>query len=300
MTAAPPPRDSVLDALGYAIRIVGKPEFLWAPFLFYVILLLPLLGLPSMTSAPPPMATQADLEAYLRTFLPVFAGTIVLSLVLGPLANAVVYRLAQQFIDGAPPAPFEPGVGNLAWRFFLQGLAIFLLVMLATFAWVLAILLLQAIIGIGLALLLSFVGGVVGLIYLVTRIGLAPALLLRGAGPIEAIGQSWALTRGHVLQVFRWLIVAGLIVGIVASLVSGAVGAVFAAVGQPSVGQYLGGLLVAPAGLVSAIVQLLLTRLLMSPPQAPPPPPALPEWMNQTTPAVEPPAPPPAPASDGG
>ena len=41
MTAAPPPRDSVLDALGYAARVLGKPGFLWAPVLLYVVLTIP-------------------------------------------------------------------------------------------------------------------------------------------------------------------------------------------------------------------------------------------------------------------
>ncbi len=45
MPAAPPAHDSVLDALGYAVRVVARPGFLWAPVLLYLILMLPLLPL---------------------------------------------------------------------------------------------------------------------------------------------------------------------------------------------------------------------------------------------------------------
>ena len=120
MTAAPPPRDSVLDALGYAFRVLGKPAFLWAPILLYVIVALPLLALPGLNGTAPAFTTQAELEAYIRSFAPTFAATFILGIVLGPVATAVTYRLARQYVDGEPPDPFGPGTGNLAWRFFLQ------------------------------------------------------------------------------------------------------------------------------------------------------------------------------------
>ena len=62
MTAAPPPRDSVLDALGYGIRVLTKPEFLWAPFILYVILLLPLLATPGMMSNAPRLTTPEEVD----------------------------------------------------------------------------------------------------------------------------------------------------------------------------------------------------------------------------------------------
>lgn len=299
MTAAPPPRDSVLDALGYAIRVFTKPEFLWAPFVLYVILLLPLLATPGLTGAPPTLATQADVEAYLRGFVPVLVGSLVMGIVLGPVASAVIYRLGQQYVDGEPPRPFAPGFVDLAWRFFLQMLVLFLVVFIAAFAWALLVAIAQGIIGLAPAILIGFLVGFVGLVYVVTRLGLAPVLLLWGAGPIESFSKSWELTRGNVGRAFRWFFVSSLVVGLLGGVVSAIVGGFFGAFGQVAVGQYLGTLLVAPAGLVTAIVQVLLARLLMSPPQASAPPPALPEWMNQATPPAESPPTPPAPASDG-
>ena len=301
MTAAPPPRDSVLDALGYAIRVLTKPDFLWAPFILYVILLLPLLATPGLTTPPPTLATQAELEAYFRSFVPVFVGSVVLGIFLGPLLSAVMYRLAQQYVDGEPPIPFAPGVVGLAWRFFLQTIALVLIFGIATFACVLVFALLQGIVGAGLAILIFIVAVFAGFLYLVLRLGLAPVMLLQGAGPIESFSRSWDLTRGHLGQVFRWFFVSGLIIGLLGAVVSAVVGAFFGAVGQYAVGQYLGTLLIAPVGLVTVIVQVLLARLLTSPTQASAPPPALPEWMNQTTPAAEPPPTPPAPppTSDG-
>jgi hypothetical protein len=298
MTAAPPPRDSVLDALGYAIRVLTKLEFLWAPFVLYVILLLPLLATPGLTGPPPTLTTQADVEAYFRGFVPVFVGSLVLGVVLGPVLSAVMYRLGQQFVDGEPAGPFGPGIAGLAWRFFLQTLVLFLFAFIAAFVWILAFVILQGTIGLVPAVLIAFLGGFVGLMYVALRLGLAPVLLLWGAGPIESFSKSWELTRGNMGRVLRWFIVSGLIIGLFGALLSAIVSAFFGSFGQAAVGQYLGTLLVAPVGLVTAIIQVLLARLLMSPPQVAPPP-ALPEWMHQTTPAAEPPPTPPAPASDG-
>src|SRR5918995_445978 len=118
-TTAPPSRDSVLDALGYAIRVLAKPGFLWAPILLYVIMSLPLLSMPGMTGTPPTFTIGAEAEHYIRPFIPSFIALIVLAMVLGPVASAVTYRLAGAYIDGDPPDPFGPGAGDLAWRFFL-------------------------------------------------------------------------------------------------------------------------------------------------------------------------------------
>lgn len=299
MTAAPPPRDSVLDALGYAFRILGKPQFLWAPYVLYVILLLPLLATPGLTGAPPALVTQADVEAYLRSFVPMLVASVVLGVVLGPLLSAVLYRLGQQYVEGESAQPFAPGVVPLAWRFFLQTIALSLLVFIAALAWVLLFAILQGIIGLAPAVLIALLGGFLAFVYFDLRLGLAPVLLLFGAGPIESFRQSWDLTRGHVGRVFRWLFVAGLVVGLLGGLVSAIVGALFGAMGQAAVGQYLGTLVIAPIGLVTTVVQLLLARLLMSPPEAPAPPPALPEWMNQTPPPTDPAPAPPAPTADG-
>jgi hypothetical protein len=299
MAVAPPRHDSVIDALGYAVRVLGKPEFLWAPFILYVILLLPLLAFPVTA---PTITTQAEADAFFRGLVPVVLATLVVSLVLGPLASAVMYRLAQQYVDGQSAAPFEPGIVRLAWRFFLQGLAILLVAVVASIACVLVFAILQAIVGTGAALFFTLLGGLAAGVYLALRLGLAPVLLLWDLGPIEAFGRSWALTRGQLGRVFRWLVVSGAIIGIGGAVISGVVTAFFGIFGQVAVGQYLGTLLVAPVGVVSSIVLVLLARLLSSPePTAPRPTAALPDWMQQGGPPAEPPtSPPPAPPTSEG
>ena len=84
MTAAPPPRDSALDALGFAFGVLRKPGYLWAPIVITVVLLLPLLVLsafgPLNLTMPSPgfatqpqFATQAEVEAYFASIMPVLA-----------------------------------------------------------------------------------------------------------------------------------------------------------------------------------------------------------------------------------
>src|SRR5687768_2435294 len=233
MTAAPPPHDSVLDALGYAVRVLLKPGFLWAPAVLYVILLLPLLATPGMTGTPPRLATQADLEAYFRDFVPMIVGSMVTGIVVGPLLGAVMYRLATQYVDGEPPEPFGPGIVDLAWRCFLQPIVFVLLAGVGTLALLLLAVFVQAIAGVGLAILVATIAGIIGYLLLVFRVVLAPVLLLEGAGPVESIGRSWQLTRGHLGRVFRWVIVSGLIIGLGAAVISGLIAAMFAAIGQP-------------------------------------------------------------------
>jgi hypothetical protein len=296
MTAAPPPRDSVLDALGYAVRVLTKPDFLWAPVVLYVVLLLPLLATPGITGTPPTIVTQAELEAYFRSFVPMIVGSMVTGIVVGPVLSAVMYRLAKQYVDGEPPEPFAPGVVGLAWRFFLQVIVFVVLAVVGTLALILIAVLVQAIAGVGLAILVATMGGLIGYVLVVLRVVVAPVLLLEGAGPVESIGKSWELTRGHLGRVFRWVIVSGLIIGLGAGLISGLIAGLFAAIGQPAVGQFLGTLIASPIGLVGTIVVVLLARVLSSPVQAPPAPPALPDWMNPSGPTSEPPTAPPGAA----
>ena len=292
MTAAPPPRDSVLDALGYAVRVLTRPDFLWAPAVIYVILLLPLLATPAITGTPPVIQTQAELEAYFRDFIPMVVGSLVTGIVVGPLLSAVMYRLARQYVEGEPPEPFGPGIVGLAWQFFLQTLVFVVLAILGTIVVLLIAVVGAAIAGPGLAILVATIGGLIGYVLVVLRVVLAPVLLLEGATPLASIRRSWEMTRGHVGRVFRWVIVSGLIVGVGAAVISGLIAAVFAAMGQPGVGQFVGTLIASPIGLVGVIVVVLLARLLSGPVQAPPPP-ALPDWMNQSGPASEPPSAPP-------
>jgi hypothetical protein len=297
LTAAPPPRDSVLDALGYAFGVLRKPGYLWAPILLYAIVSIPLLGLPG-NGSPPVLTTTADVEAYFRTFIPTFAATIVLSLVIGPIAAAVVYRHAEEYVEGKAPDPFGPGVGNLAWRFFLQTLVYTILVSAYVLACIVAFAVLQAIVGVGLAILLTVVAAIVVYFVVVVRIGLAPVMLLQGAGPIGSILQSWQLTKGQYGRVFRWLFVTYCILGIGAALIGGALGAVLGAAGLYGLAQLIATAITAPFIVMGAIVAILLVRLLRSPEPPPPPKPALPEWMTTSAPAADPPPTSSTPAGD--
>ena len=281
MTTAPPSRDSVLDALGYAFRVLGKPGFLWGPLLLYLILMLPLIPLGLLASPGPPttFATQAEVDAYVRNLIPVFLGTVIVSFVVTPLANAVMFRLGQQFVDGDAPQPFAPGIVGLAWRFFLQTLAIALIAIAAVIVLGIFFVILQAILGDALALLVVMIGGFIGYLYAVLRLGLSLVLLLTGAGPIEAMRLSWERTRGHAGRMFRWLFVSGVILGIAGGVIAALVGAVIGLLGQPIFGPILGPVVAAPFGLMGSIVLVLLARLISSPDQPPPPPP-LPDWMT--------------------
>lgn len=292
MAAGPPPRDSVLDALGFAIRVLGKPGFLWAPILLYLIFAIPLIPLYTMgmTAAPPTTATAAELEAYMRGFIPTIVAFLVVILVITPIAGAVMFRLAQQYVDGEAPQPFAPGIANLAWRFFLQMLVIAVLIVAALLAVAITFAVLQAIAGAGLAILVTAVGGFIAYVYIFLRLSLIYVLLLSGAGPIEAVARSWELTRCHMGRVFRWLFVSGLVVGIAAGVTGAVIGAVFAVFDQLVLGQVLGTVIAAPFGIVGSIVIVLLARLLSNPAQPiSPPPTALPDWMNPNSPAGEPP-----------
>jgi hypothetical protein len=314
MTAAPPPRDSALDALGFAIGVLRKPGFLWAPIAFTVIFMLPLLWLPGFGAPYPPgfettqsifgpqpqpaFATQAEFEAYFASLVPSFVAFTIFAIVLGPVASAVFYRLALQYVEGESPRPFAPGIVNLAWRFFLQTLALLLLAILGSIAVALISALTAAILGAGFGILTFVILALVLVAVVALRLGLAPVFLLWGAGPIEAIDKSWALTRGHVGRVFRWFVVIGVLIGALSAAVSSVIAALFSAVGLALVGQLVGTVLVAPLGVVQSIGFVQLARLLSNPIPPPAPPEGLPDWMTPGGPAGEPPtAPPTAPST---
>jgi hypothetical protein len=289
MTAAGPVRDSVLNALGYAIRVVTKPGYWWAPALLTAIGVLPLLALPGTPGLPampgaggfgtrPTFETQAEMEAFVRDLLPVILASVLLAIVLTPISTAAAYRLAVQFTNAEPPNPFGPGFIDLAWRFFLQTL-IFIAMFLGGSLLFMVVFLVAATSGSGFVVLLGFIAWFVGALFFVVRLAIAPALLVSGASPIESITRSWHMTHGHFLLVLRWVIVAGVIVGLAASAISGVVSYLFGAFGQYLVGSVVGTALVGPFAVVDAIILVLLARLLSGPVE-PPPPPELPAWMN--------------------
>jgi hypothetical protein len=309
MTAAGPVRDSVLNTLGYAIGVLTKPRYWWAPTLISTITVLPLLALPGMPGFPStgfvpggdvfgpgaPFQTRAEMEAYFQTFVPVLAVTAFLAILLTPIVNALAYRLAVQFTNGEAANPFGPGLVDLAWRFFLQTLA-FIGVFLCGFLVFALLFLLGAATGSGLVILLTFIAWFAAAFFFVVRLAVAPALLVTGLGPVESITTAWRMTKGHALRVLRWVLLMGLIVGIAASVISSAVSLLFAGLGLALLGSIAAAAVVGPFSVVYAIVLTLLVRLLSGPIE-PPPPPELPAWMNTASPP-EPPATPPPAASD--
>lgn len=291
MTAAPPSRDSVLDTLGYAAGVLTKPGFLWGPMVLTAIMVIPLAFMPGMDGSVPSIATQADLDAYFRAFVPIIAASALLGIVLGPLVTAVSFQLGRQYLDGEPPQPFAPGIVDLALRFFLLTVTYFLMAAAAMIAIVAVVLVLRYIVDLGPAILIGALVAFVAYFAIAVRLAPSAALLLSGAGPVESIKLSWELTRGQFGRVFRWLLVTVLVIGITSGVVAAVVGAVFGALGLLGLGQVVGAAVAAPVNLLAGIVLIRLTLLLSNPNQLPPPPPPLPDWMNPPGPQDPPRAP---------
>jgi hypothetical protein len=291
MTAARPVRDSALDALGFASRVLIRPSYWWAPTLLLMLAVIPVLVLPVLTipgymdlmNGRTPLRTPAELNAFFasffRAYIPIVILSIVLSLAITPFASALAYRLAARFVDGQPPRPFPIGILNLAWRFLLQALALFGLVLGFVLVCLVVFAILQGVAGLGLAVFVTLIAAIVGAVVLVTRVSIAPALLLSGAGPVESITMAWQMTRGHGLMVFRWFIVIGVIVAVAASVIGGLLQVLAGAVGQPLLGSIVSSVAAGPTSVIYAIILIRLSRLL-SGPIPPPAPPDLPAWMN--------------------
>jgi hypothetical protein len=284
MTTAGPVRDSVLQAIGYAARVLTMPRFWLVPLVLSAISAAPLLlmPLPPGMGGYTPATTPAELEGYFRAFIPFLAASVLLSLVIGPFLFATSYRLAQQYVDGQDPNPWGPGIVALAGRFLLFALTLLLLYLGASLLLIALYVVTQAIVGAGLAVVIVLLIFMVATLILVIRLSLSPAMLLSGSGPIAALRQSWELTRGHFGVAFRWLFVSTMLIGIVVAVIGGAVGLVFGSIGQPFVGQVVTTVVAAPANVMQAIVIILLARLLSGPIEAPPPAP-MPEWMTGST-----------------
>lgn len=260
------------------------------------ITFLPILALPASMAkpfgqppfAPAPFQTQAEMEVYFRSLIPVIAASTLLGIVLTPVTAALAYRLARQFDDGEPPRPFGPGLGGLAWRIFLQTLAFLLLVIGAWLLLGVVFVIAFALNAVALGFLLAAILGFLGFFVVFLRLALAPILLLWGDGPIEAMRRSWQITRGHLGIMFRWLFVTALIIGVAGGVGSAALSLAFAAVGLTTVGQFVGSLMYGSFLVVDAVVFIRLIRVLTGPAAPPLPPPDLPAWMNGPAPAQPP------------
>lgn len=95
------------------------------------------------------------------------------------------------------------------------------------------------------------------LAYIVVKLSLiAPAIAIEGErNPIAAIRRSWQLTKGNSLRIFIFVALLVVVIGIIATLVSGILGLVFAAFGD-TVAE-IGG------GVVGALVNTLVTVIFL-------------------------------------
>ena len=120
----------------------------------------------------------------------------------------------------------------------------------------------------------------------------APAIVVEGAGPIDAFGRSWRLVRGEAWSVFGVLVLVFLIVVAVQAVL----GAIGAAIG---VGGLIAAAIIA-AAITAPVYALAVTVLFFdlgggaeaAPAAAPPPQP------TEPPPASEPPPPPPPPTGE--
>ena len=253
--------DSAVDALGRAVRVLTRPSFLWAPVLLGVLFALPTLAIPDRYGQQP-VLTDAEFQQLLGDLGWVFLISLVVGVALGPIFYAALLRLSRQFLDGQPADPFGPGTRQLAWRIFLQSIAYLLLVLgaLVPFA---------AIIAVGIfasALIISVVAVVVGAglcFVILLRLAIATPLLATGLGPIAAIDRSWALTRGRIGLVFRWLAVPTAVLGVASAVISALLGAISGVSASSAIVTIVSAAAVAPLNVVLFIVLVQLTRLLL-------------------------------------
>lgn len=87
----------------------------------------------------------------------------------------------------------------------------------------------------GAAVALVLVAALVAMIYLFIKLSLiAPVIAVEGErSPIKAITRSWRLTKGNSVRIALFLFLLMFTIGIIAALVSGLLGVVLAAFGEP-------------------------------------------------------------------
>jgi hypothetical protein len=257
-----PSRASATDTVKAAYGVLRQPAFLWAPIALAVVTSLLLLALPAVPQTQPSFTTQAEIDAFMRAFIPTVILTAVVGTLLGQLSASVDFQLARQYVERSTARPFAPGIIGLAWRFFLQTLVYLVLMAVGFLLLFVAFLILEALAGGNLAMILVAVGGTVAIIFVSVRLTLAPVLLLWGAGPIAATRESWRLTRGRAGLVFRWILVTGVLIGVPVVVIQAVTGWILGAVNLAFAATLVGTVLVAPFAVVGAIVFVHLTRLL--------------------------------------
>ena len=165
-----------------------------------------------------------------------------LSLVFPMLALGSVYLVVSAVagwvfcataIDGLRNRPFSASnLINRGLRAIAAGIVIGLVGSGAFFA-----LIVFTIVTLGIGILLWFVA-IPAAVYVAIRISFYNLAIFDGFGPIDGIKESWRLSKGSVLRIFGWGLMAGLI-GIVFSFASSFVSIPFTLAGAQAVGQAL-------------------------------------------------------------
>ena len=183
-----------------------------------------------------PSATAAMSDAVLEN-LPGIVGFVLL-LAIGGLA---VYCFAMVLAVGGLPG--RRMTVDRAMTAGLRTIVVGLLYVVASVGSAVAMIAFAVAVGSAASLLLFFVGipVLVGvLVYLALRLAFALYAIFDGAGVIESVRMSWAMSRGGVLRTFGWLLALGAIsFGI--SIAAGIAGAPFAAL--PAAGAVISALL---------------------------------------------------------
>ena len=108
----------------------------------------------------------------------------------------------------------------------------------------------------GLAMLVGFVLLIIPALYLMGRLALVSAFVADRniANPVTAISESWSLTKDNGWRIFFFLFLVGLVIGVLALIVGGVVGAIFGT--TEGAGLILTGLVEAGFATVSGLVSV--------------------------------------------
>ena len=108
----------------------------------------------------------------------------------------------------------------------------------------------------GLAMLVGFILLIIPALYLMGRLALVSAFVADRniANPVTAISESWSLTKDNGWRIFFFLFLVGLVIGVLALIIGGVVGAIFGT--TEGAGLILTGLVEAGFATVSGLVSV--------------------------------------------
>lgn len=254
--------DSALWAVGRAFGILRDPKAWLPPAILGAIALLPTAvapAIPPVETLPPGVPVEEALRRIAEPLAPTLGATFVLGLILYPIQAALLFRAATNYLAGRPQAPLAPGLDQASLRFLAQ----FLVLYAVTF-------------GLGLPVVASILTGEVGLVLLLALLYLAVVLVMavrlapsavfivsHDQGGVEALATAWRLTSGNAWRVLRWLVVAGVTVGLLTWIVEAITTTLLGPVLSAAARNYVALVVGAPLEAVAATVTVLLARSLL-------------------------------------